>query len=153
MILFTAPELISIPSNCQSVFLAGSIEQGLAELWQDRAVHLFSDCEDLCVFNPRRLQWDSTWEQSIANPQFKEQVTWELDALTQSDYVLFYFDPATKSPITLMELGLHKYKAHVICPEGFWRKGNVDIFCERYGIPQYHTLDQAIEEIKNIVRS
>lgn len=149
MKLFTAPELIEVPDNHYTVFLAGSIEQGLAERWQDRTIELLSDREHLTVFNPRRANWDATWEQSIHNPQFKEQVTWELEALDRADLVLFYFDPATKSPITLLELGLYEHKAHVICPDGFWRKGNVDIVCEMYDIPQYSTLEKAVEEIKN----
>ena len=53
-----------------------------------------------------------------------------------------YFDPETKSPISLLELGLfaNSGKIHVICPEGFWRKGNVDIVCDEYNIPMYKDL-------------
>ena len=28
------------------------------------------------------------------------------------------------------------------CPEGFWRKGNVDIVCERFGIPCVEDFEQ-----------
>jgi hypothetical protein len=94
----------------------------------------------VCIFNPRRDEWDATWEQSIDHPKFKEQVDWELDMLDQATLKLFYFVPYTKSPVTLMELGLvAKEQGHrtiVCCPNGFWRKGNVDIICARYNIKQ-----------------
>ena len=87
------------------IFLGGSIEMGLAEPWQERLVAEFKDT-NLRFLNPRRDDWDSSWAQEASNPKFSEQVNWELDALAYSDLVIFYFDPNTKSPITLMELGL-----------------------------------------------
>jgi hypothetical protein len=42
--------------------------------------------------------------------------------------ICVYFDPKGQSPITLLELGLfHDKDIIVCCPEGFWRKGNVDV--------------------------
>jgi hypothetical protein len=59
------------------------------------------------------------------------------------------FDPNTKSPISLLELGLHasSEKMVVICPEGFWRKGNVDIVCEKHNIKQVKDIDELVEYI------
>jgi hypothetical protein len=53
-----------------------------------------------------------------------------------------YFDPSTKSPISLLELGLfaRSGKIKVICPDGFWRKGNVEVVCNYYNIPFYNNL-------------
>lgn len=61
-----------------------------------------------------------------------------------------YLDPQTKSPISLLELGLHAYddKLIVCCPEGFYRKGNVDIVCETYGIEQVDTLDELVAAVR-----
>jgi hypothetical protein len=68
--------------------------------------------------------------------------------IEQSDMVIMYFDPATKSPITLMELGFlaarRPDRVFVCCPEGFWRKGNVDIICERESIQTYDTLEKLL---------
>lgn len=132
--------------SIKSVFLGGSIEMGKAEMWQTWVGEKF-DQAGWWVFNPRRDDWDSSWEQKITNPQFYEQVTWELDALDFADYILMYFQPGTMSPISLLELGLFHKRCVVVCPEGFWRKGNVDIVCQVYNIPQRDTLDQAIEHI------
>lgn len=126
---------------------------GKAVDWQTELTNDLSD-RDITILNPRRDDWDSSWEQTIKNEQFRTQVRWELTALEQADIVVMYFDPATKSPISLLELGLFAKtgKLLVCCPEGFWRKGNVDIVCEMYGITQVKTLAEMkyriIERIK-----
>lgn len=134
------------------IFLGGSIEMGAAEQWQERLVKNFEDTS-VRFLNPRRDDWDSTWTQEASNPQFSEQVNWELDALEYSDLIVFYFDPNTKSPITLMELGLVAGcgKVIVCCPDGFWRKGNVEIVCQRYDITLVHTFDDLVNEIGQVI--
>lgn len=153
MIQFKAP--VAIPTATPpKVFLAGSIEEGIAEYWQDHVVHLLKDT-DIAILNPRRDTWDHAWVQSIQNLEFKKQVEWELNGLDMADYIIFYFDPKTKSPVTMLELGLHarKGKCLMVCPDGFWKKGNVDILCERLAIPQFATLETCVEylqlQIKN----
>ena len=88
------------------------------------------------IFNPWRKEWDDSWDQRIDHPRFKQQVEWGLDALEKADVILIYFNPKTKLPISLLELGLfaRSRKLLVCCPEGFWRKGNVDIVCQRFRI-------------------
>jgi hypothetical protein len=134
------------------VFLAGSIEMGKAEDWQKKIVKTLSD-KPFIFLNPRRNDWDSSWEQTIENPEFKLQVTWELTGLEMADVIVMYFDPETKSPISLLELGLHARtkKLIVVCPEGFWRKGNVDVVCEKYGITQANSIDELIENLQDLV--
>jgi hypothetical protein len=101
------------------------------------------------VFNPRRDDWDSSWTQEFENPQFYQQVSWELNALSQSDLIIMYFAPGTQSPISLLEMGLYANsgKLHVVCPDGFWRKGNVEIVCNHYNIPLTNTIDELIEKL------
>jgi hypothetical protein len=119
---------------------------GVAEDWQSTMGKWFLSM-GWNVFNPRRTDWDSSWIQSYENPQFNQQVSWELNALDKSDVILMYLDPNTKSPISLLELGLHatSKKLYVVCPDGFWRKGNVEMVCSVYDIPLFNTL----EEFKN----
>jgi len=135
-----------IPENADTdytLFLAGSIEMGTAEEWQTK-VELYLADRNVLIFNPRRQDWDSSWEQRIENDKFREQVEWELEALEEADKILIYFDPKTKSPISLLELGLHAQSGKVIvcCAEGFWKKGNVDIVCKRYKISQIKHLTE-----------
>ena len=131
----------------RSVFLAGSIEMGKAVDWQAQVKEILKD-SDWTILNPRRDDWDSSWVQSIENPQFREQVVWELDAQDDADKIFMYFAPETKSPISLLELGLYAGtgKMVVVCPEGFWRKGNVEIVCARYQIPLYEDIKVAAEK-------
>jgi len=135
------------------VFLAGSIEMGTAEEWQKKLIKDLDE-KKYTFFNPRRDDWDSSWEQTIKNQQFHEQVTWELNALEDADIIVLYFDPKTKSPISLVEFGLHAKdkKMIVCCPKGFWKKGNVDIVCERFNIPLAETIDELISDWDYLIR-
>lgn len=136
------------------IFLAGSIEMGTAEHWQDKVAQRFKD-QPVTILNPRRDNWDNSWQQSKDNPDFKQQVEWELNALARSDYIIMYFDPVTKSPISLLEMGLYAKsgKLLVVCPEGFWRKGNVDIVCETYGAKQFQTLGELVNYLTALIIS
>jgi hypothetical protein len=132
-----------------SVFLAGSIEMGLAEDWQTRIQEELKDL-DVTVFNPRRDDWDSSWTQEQSNQQFNAQVNWEMNRLDECDIMFMYFSPETKSPISLLELGSYGPRSIsvVCCPPGFWRRGNVEIFCTRHDIPMFDTLDEAIGALR-----
>lgn len=145
--IYQPPQNIALRCRSKkSVFLAGSIEMGIADDWQNIIGKWFIT-KGWNVFNPRRTDWDSTWIQSYENPQFNQQVNWELNALDKSDIILMYLDPMTKSPISLLELGLHanSKKLYVVCPDGFYRKGNVEMVCSVYDIPLFNNL----EDFKN----
>jgi Nucleoside 2-deoxyribosyltransferase like len=144
--IYRSPESIEeIDKTRKSIFLAGSIEMDKAVNWQKKCEELLS--EKYIIFNPRRESWNNDWEQSINNPQFKEQVSWELDALEKADIIIMFFASNTKSPISLLELGLfaNSEKLKVVVEEAFWRKGNIDIVCERYKIEQYKNLELLLE--------
>lgn len=132
---FTAPEPI-LYTGSKSVFLAGTIDMGNSENWQyiigQQLIALGYD-----VYDPRRPHWDPSWEQTKANYQFAQQVNWELDALDKADVIIMVLLPDSKSPISLLELGLHAKSGKLIvcCPKEFYRYGNVEIVCERYNIP------------------
>ena len=130
------------------IFLAGTIDQGNSVDWQRQLIEDLKD-EPIQFLNPRRDDWDPTWDQSSSNKDFKEQVNWELDSLRDSALIVMYFAPNSKSPISLLEMGLFKDREMVVvCPEGFYRKGNVDIVCEKYKIKQMDSLDDLAIKIK-----
>lgn len=131
------------------LFLGGSIEMGAADEWQDRICEkLMNRGVDCDVANPRREDWDSSWEQSTRCQEFVDQVNWELEGLKRADLILMYFQPGTISPVSLLELGLYaKRNVVVYCPEGFHKKGNVDIVCARYGITVVETEDALIDYV------
>lgn len=152
MKIYVAPEITTDDGN-PSVFLAGSIEMGTAHRWQDDFIKEFQN-ESITFFNPYRNDFDASQEQKASNPYFRQQVEWELEHLEKSNIIVLYFDPKTKSPISLLEMGLfHKKKMIVCCPQGFWRKGNVDIVCERYGIELIESLPELVKSLKNTLRT
>lgn len=147
-----------ITPDCLSLFLAGSIEQGEATDWQSYVEKKLEDIEGL-LLNPRRDNWDRSLEQSIYNPVFREQVLWELHCLEKAKHIFMYFDPATKSPITLEELGICSERTRwtkrnnltIVCPKGFWRRGNIEVTCYEYGLSLLEDIDEGIEEIRRIL--
>lgn len=141
-----APNQVMIDENYINIFLAGSIENGKAIEWQKEFIAALSD-KNIRFLNPRRDDWDSSWGQTMDDPKFVEQVQWELNSMEMSHIIVMVFDPNTLSPISMLELGLHakEQKLMVVCPDGFWKKGNVDVTCEFYGINQFDTMDELIE--------
>jgi hypothetical protein len=127
------------------LFLAGSIEMGKAVDWQTSVAGALAGAR-ITILNPRRPDWDSSWVQSINDHNFRTQVEWELRALERADQILLYLEPGTQSPISLLEFGLYARsgKLKVVCPDGFWRKGNIDVVCARYCVDQFENLRDAI---------
>lgn len=139
------------------VFFAGTIDNGNSEDWQkdlycrvamhDNLVitmgenYVTPEKLNITVFNPRRDNWkkDATDEDVI------QQIKWEQDKLDESDLIIMYFAENSKSPITLLELGLYGQTGKVIvyCNNKFYRYNNVKQTCDKYLIEQHDTLDLA----------
>lgn len=139
-------------SELKSIFLAGSIEMGRAEDWQLKTSEIFNDY-DIAFLNPRRDGWDETWTQEKINKEMAHQINWEMDNLDKCNIIFMNILPNTKSPITLLELGLYANSKKIIvcCPDGFWRKANVEIVCNRFNIPLYNNFDEATEKLKQMI--
>lgn len=133
--------------NRPSVVLYGGIQSEPA--WQTSLIASLSDLP-VDILDPRRDDWDSSWKEDINFPKFKEQVTWEMDCAKVADVIVFYFPPGMLTPIALLELGMHAGtgKALVCCPEGFYKRGNVQMVCLRYGIDFLETLDDLKYEVR-----
>ena len=110
---------------------------------------------DICILNPRRDDYDAGQKQSIDNPYFKEQVTWELDGLDRADLIVMYLQPDTLSPISMMEIGIYintldwNKQMVICCPDGFWRRGNIEILVDRY--PFHCKLVDNFEELEKLI--
>jgi len=155
MEIYKAPE--KYPNDSKfTIFLGGSIEMNFAKPWQQELTSKLSECNfDIRILNPRRDDFDVSQEQSINNPYFKEQVTWELDGLERADLIVMYLQPDTLSPISMMEIGIYINtldwnKQMVICvPDGFWRRGNIEVLVDRY--PYHCTLLNSYQDLENFV--
>lgn len=133
-------------SSTFKIFLGGTIDMGNSFDWQADMAEQFKGMKDVLLMNPRREAWDSSWEQTISNPHFRGQVEWELECLEKADLILLNILPTSKSPISLLELGLFATTKRIIvcCPEPFYRKGNVDVVCARYGVTQVSTYEELV---------
>jgi hypothetical protein len=63
--------------------------------------------------------------------------------------------PESKSPITLLELGLHANSSRlmVCCPDGFYRKGNVEVVCHRHNIPLFNDFETAVAALRSRIKN
>ena len=130
------------PITRPSVILYGTVEPDPAADWQTSLAASLSDLP-IDIINPRCDAWDSTWKEDVSDSRFKEQVEWEMDHAKVADVIAFYFKPGTLTPITLLELGMYAGSGKVVvcCPEGFYKRGNVQIVCQRYNIELLGDLD------------
>jgi hypothetical protein len=135
-----------------TVFTAGSIEMGAAVNWQRLMVTQLNHLP-ITVCNPRKGKWDQSITQQAEDKFFKQQVDWELDALEQADVICFFFDTETKSPVSLLELGLWSAsdKVVVCCGEEYWKAGNVQLTCKRYGITCVEKFEQLVPLVEEML--
>ena len=100
---------------------------------------------------PHPEQFDAVGKPELGDAHFAQQVNWELSALEQADIIVMYLAPGSQSPVSLLELGLHARsgKLIVLCPEGYWRKGNVDAVAARYPVAQVATMDALVDAVRH----
>lgn len=130
----------------KSIFLAGSIDMGAAIDWQAATISALAD-RPITILSPRRAHWDASWPQDVTFAPFREQVEWELDMLDRADVIMLFFAGGSKSPISLLELGLYAGSKRVVvgCPTDFYRRGNVQIVCERFGIEMVDSFEELLK--------
>lgn len=134
-------------TKLKKIFLAGTIDNGDSIDWQSKLIDkLFSYNTNLEIYNPRRLDWCPTPTKEL----LREQINWELEHLENSDLIVMIILDESKSPISLLELGLHAHtnKIIVFCTENFYRFDNVFVTCQKYNIP----LVKNVTEFDNIAK-
>lgn len=141
MQVITAPE--RKPITNQSIFLAGTIDDGKSEDWQSKLIEELSDHE-ITILNPRRNNWGD-----LSDNELRKQITWELDHLEKADIIFMYIIGTSKSPISLLEMGIHikDSKLIVVCEPEFYRYENVKITCEYYNAELYDSLGEGIDAL------
>jgi len=145
-------EQIKDVQSVPKIFLGGTIDMGNSEDWQSNLEKNLAE-EPGVIFNPRRDDWDSSWEQTPwPGTQFYEQVDWELKAQEESNIIVYVLLPESKSPITLLEIGLFARSTNktilVVCPEKFYRYGNVRIVSELYGMKWFDNIEDMLHVLK-----
>ena len=129
--------------GAKSVFLAGTIDNGNSLNWQDKVIieliNLGISCE---VFNPRREHWNP----NPTKEEMEKQIKWEQDHLDKANIIAMVLLDDSKSPISLLEMGLYakSKKLIVFCTPKFYRFDNVRLTCEKYHIPLVQDLHPLI---------
>lgn len=129
----------------KSIFLAGTIDMGNSRDWQQEVYSHFRNREGrYLLYNPRQTDWDAS-----RPGEMDYQVNWELEHLEKADRILMYILGSSKSPISLLEMGLHMRsgKMTVVCETEYYRYDNVRITCAFYGVPLYATLDEVLQRL------
>ncbi|ROT43828.1 hypothetical protein SODALDRAFT_328034 [Sodiomyces alkalinus F11] len=148
-----APARPPLPPDHKTIFLAGttSTTDPDQQDWRSTLSDALASLSlPIVILNPFRPDWDDTWREDVSDQRFVEQTTWELDMQHHAGLVVFYFHPDTKAPVSLLELGLaaHSGKLVVVCcPAAFWKRGNVEIVCARYGL----TLVDSLDDLRDVV--
>lgn len=132
------------PRGVKSVFLAGTTSEVDSADWRETLASSLSK-HPVTIYNPYRADWDSTWREDATFAPYREQVLWELDKQAKADLVVVYFHPATQAPVSLLEFGLWAQvpgKVIAVCPEGYWKRGNVQIVCHKLGVEMLDDIDE-----------
>lgn len=117
----------------KSVFLAGTIDNGDSPNWQEEVIKEYEGRFDkeIVFYSPRRPDWN----QHPIN--LEHQIKWEQGHLDAADLIVMVLLDNSKSPISLLELGLYAQSKKIIvfCNPEFYRYYNVKLTCEKYNIP------------------
>ena len=137
MIIITPEEIKNKGANkigAKSVFLAGTIDNGNSLNWQDKTIIELINLgvKNLEVFNPRREHWNP----NPTKEEMENQIKWEQDHLDKADVIAIVLLDDSKSPISLLELGLYakSNKLIVFCTPNFYMWDNVRLTCKKYHI-------------------
>ena len=128
-----------------NLFLAGTIDNGDSLEWGKELIGELNSCDTvhpIMIYNPRRDEWNA----NASKDEMDKQIKWELHHLERADLIVMNILPNSKSPISLMELGLfaRDKKMIVFCQESFYRYDNVRVVCQMYGIPLFNTNDISV---------
>ena len=133
--------------DSKTVFLAGTIDNGDSFNWQEGIINRCQDL-DIVFYNPRRKKWPSV----TVTSQIEYQIKWEQEHLYNADLIIMCLLDNSRSPISLLELGLYAQSGKIIvfCNPEFYRYDNVRLTCEKYNIPLYKV---DLDNMKKIIES
>ncbi|GAA3594258.1 nucleoside 2-deoxyribosyltransferase domain-containing protein [Flavivirga amylovorans] len=124
------------------IFLAGSIDLNLPSNWRKEVIDIIgakAHFLDPTIINHNELN----------DSQMKNHIHWELDALHLADKVFLNFLPSSKSPISLIELGMYikTSKLVVVCPNEFYQSRYIKTLCNKYKVSVFNSLSIAVNSI------
>lgn len=151
-------ETITSKLKSISIFLAGTIDNGNSEDWQQKVIDKLKEYDNkypeyfITVFNPRCKKWNK----NAGKEELEYQIRWEQEHLDKANLIIMVLSDSSKSPISLLEFGLYAQtgKLIVFCTEKFYRFDNIRLTCEKYFIPlvQSTNVDDIISNIQDVFK-
>ncbi|MDJ0701854.1 MAG: nucleoside 2-deoxyribosyltransferase domain-containing protein [Leptolyngbyaceae cyanobacterium MO_188.B28] len=134
---------------CKSLFLAGPTPRDAhVPSWRPQALALLESFGyDGVVFIPEA-------QDGQRSSDYDEQITWELDAMRRSDFILFWA-PAERDTMpantTRVEFGLQIHSGKVILgiPQGAYKTRYMENLAERHHIALHRTLEETVKTACN----
>ena len=149
--LIVTPDTLVWPKNiANSVFLAGTIDNGNSFDWQQEVIQQLQDI-DCVVFNPRKASWDVNLNPIEVTKALRTQVEWEQKAIEYASEVFFNFEGGSVSPISLLEYGQcwgTEKSTIVRCSADYFRFGNIKIMQDLIQEPTYTNFNTAVQFLK-----
>lgn len=150
MQIVTPDTLIWPKYIANSVFLAGTIDNGNSFDWQQEVIKELQDIECV-VFNPRKASWDHSINPIEVTKALRTQVEWEQRTMEYASIVFFNFESGSVSPISLLEYGAcwGTNKSTVVrCSAEYFRFGNIKIMQDLIQEPTYTEFNKAVQFLK-----
>ncbi|CAM1372061.1 nucleoside 2-deoxyribosyltransferase domain-containing protein [Tenacibaculum xiamenense] len=125
------------------VFLAGSMCIDKEDDWRKNVIKNFANVFDFI---------DPTNENHnlLNDSQMEHHINWELEGLELSDIILMNLLPESKSPISMVELGLYarSNKLIICCPENFYQYRYIKTLAKKYNVALFTELEKGIQHLK-----
>lgn len=149
----------TVDNSKPKIFLAGTIDNGESANWQEEVIiALETISPEIQIINPRRESWDKSASQKPDNAELVKQIQFELLHLQTADAVLMWLAPESKSPISLLELGILCGQAHgtnraiVGTTEDFYRYANIVVTTNAFKVPLVGSLNELISQANAIMQ-
>ncbi|SEC82566.1 Nucleoside 2-deoxyribosyltransferase like [Tenacibaculum sp. MAR_2009_124] len=125
------------------VFLAGSLSIDKIDNWRNTLVNSYSTNFDFI---------DPTNDNYVLlnTSQMEKHINWELEGLELSDIIFMNLLPESKSPISMVELGLYakSNKLIICCPEIFYQYRYIKTIAKKYNAALFTELEKGIQHLK-----
>ncbi|KAF2270342.1 hypothetical protein CC78DRAFT_451341, partial [Lojkania enalia] len=88
----------------------------------------------ITIFDQRSSDWHQTQRLGNSHTSSKKYLSWKLACLEEADVIALYLQPVLISSSDMLELRIYSSsgKLVVCCPEGLWRRGDVEIVCQDF---------------------
>lgn len=101
------------------------------------------------VLNPRRRDWDNSWNLDPLDPRLIAQIEWEHSAIEMSHLVFVNILESSQSPISLQEVGLiyDKSKLIIHLPPKYEFQAILEKYAQHHSIVSHSSFDDSVESL------